>query len=299
MSIESLYKLAADRVSLPRFGPPGASLPEQLELAQAEASAAMQKYVEVPSYNERQLSFVLHQVETWVERHKDSLKKLLAGDPRMPLPEAMEKLVLGKEQARNFVVASYVLATKTLGPWVGNGIFPAIQRGELTEAQAREDAKARLSIFGSIVVWDQDGTLAKLFGPDEPEQAASGLGALPVGVVIVIAASVVVALLGGVALILHWIRSLDVVRRNAALMDKICSGAIERGEQDVVQSCVRYAAGLQRAAVDEVEGLAQTASDVLSKLVWAAALIAGTYVVAVHIVPHLLGERERRTRAEA
>ncbi len=282
---DQLEQAAASRSQLPTFGQPGDSLPTQLDIAQRSAQQRLAKYIGQFRYTPEQAEVILHQVQSWAERERPSLISVLNDPSSQLLPEDL-RLELGIEQTKQFVIASYSMATRTLGPWTSGLVGELVAGGELTEPEMRADARARLAVFGAIVQWDEDGDLEMIFNP-AAAKPMTGLGS-PLSPVIVggIIVAAVIALVATAALVLHWMTSLYTIRRNADLMDRLCSEAEKKGDQQRTAECLRRSYDLQTNEL--------SAPNIVSQLVVGGVVLSLVYVGVVHLLPALSAAWDKR-----
>jgi hypothetical protein len=268
-----VWQLAESKSELPVFA--GATINEQLANGQAEAARRLAKYVGTLEYSASDAEAILHQVSSWVERERPDLEAALAGPGSAQLPEQVA-LELGVDRARQFVVASYAIATRTLGPWLSGAVYRGVASGELNQVKMEEDGRARLSIYASIVKWDDDGDLATIFAP----KPMAGLPPIVVGGIIV---AVLIGLAITAAGIIHWVNSSQIVRRNVDLFDALCKDAQAKGDQQTTTLCLQLSAGIQKTALEE-----ETTVGTIAK--WAA-IVAISYVGVRFVVMPMLQKR--------
>lgn len=273
MPSQELNRVAEAKAELPTFE--GLTLVDQLANAQRQASACLHKYVGDFTYSQAQADAVLHRIGSWADRNEQQLISAMSGASAAELPQQL-RVEFSLEDVRAFIVASYSEATRSLGPWFSGAVGRAIQGGGVNEPQMRDDAKARMAVFGAIVKWDQEGTLAQLFS----RQPVQGLGLHPVIIAgIVVAAAIV--LVGSAAVICNFLNSREVIRRSADLLDRMCRDAQEKGEQATIDKCIEMATGLQREVLKQNE-------DPMTRAIKYAALVAGGYVAVVYGLPALI-----------
>jgi hypothetical protein len=276
---DTLEQVSVQRAELPTFGQPGMGYSEVLAIAQAEAEQAIRKYVGDFRYNADQADAVMHRVSSWANANRVELTAVLQDPSSDELPEQL-RLALGVDEMRQFVVALYSEATRTLGPWASGTVPRLVRTGSLNEPEMVDDAEARLQIFGLIVKWDREGDLEMIFRPEAAVARAAaglGLGAMHPLVVAAIVVGVIIALAVAAAAIYLAVSAADSVRRAADLMDKICSNAQKEGDQETTKLCLKYAAGIQEKGLGQV--------DWLGDVILAAAIIGGLYVLSAYGVP--------------
>jgi hypothetical protein len=274
-----LENLSEQRAELPRFGEPGMTLSEVLAVAQAEAQQCMQKYVGDFRYDAEQADAVMHRVSSWADQHRAELTTILQDPASDELPEQL-RLALGVEEMKQFVVALYSEATRTLGPWASGSVPRMVQAGSLDEPEMRKDANARLQIFGLIVKWDQDGDLEMIFNPKEAvirAAAGMGLGAMHPVVIAAIIVGVIIGVAVAAAGIYIAISAADSIRRASQLMEELCKAAKEEGDEDTVKLCLKYSANLQEKGLKQV--------DWIGDVIMAVAIVGGLYVLSAHGLP--------------
>lgn len=263
--------LARQRAGLPTF--PGATVEEQLANGMAEAAARLKKYTSTASYSVEQADAVIHKVKSFTDRNAAAIQQYLADSTTNDLPDYLQ-LQLGKDEVAQFAIASYSLAASGLGPWLSGAVAVKVGTGEVEQPRMIEDADARLAIFGSIVKWDNDGDLATIFAP---QQQALGITPIMAGMIIVAVAFVVV---GGLALVLHFVNASKVVSKNLDLFDKWCTQAQASGDAATTQKCIETSAGLQQQALDY--------SNPLSLAIKGVLILGGGYLFLVYGLPELL-----------
>lgn len=278
---DDLNFLARQRAGLPAF--PGANVVEQLANGWDEAKARLAKYTSTMSYSVEQADAVVHKVKSWTERNEAALKQYLADSTANDLPDFLQ-LQLGKDEAQQFIIATYSLAATGLGPWLSGMVSAKVAEGSVPYPDMIEDADARLAIFGSIVKWDNEGDLATIFSP----QQALGMNPIIVAGIIV---AVAVVLVAGAAVVLQWVTAGKVVSKNAEMIDKWCSEAQEKGDQATVSKCLELSAGLQAQALDQ--------SNPVTLAVKGLLLLGGGYLFLVYGLPELLKLLPKSKHAEA
>jgi hypothetical protein len=274
-----LDSLSEQRAELPTFGKPGMSLSEVLEDAQAQAQQSMEKYVGSFRYDAKQADAVMHRVDSWANQNRAELTSVLQDPASNELPEKL-RLALGVEEMQQFVVALYSEATRTLGPWAGGSVPRMVAAGVLNEPEMREDANARLQIFGLIVKWDLEGDLEMIFRPEVAVARAAagmGLGAMHPAVIAAIVVGIIIALAVAAAGIYVAISAADSIRRSAKLMEDLCKAAKEEKNDDIVKLCLKYSADLQARGIEQV--------DWIGDVIMALAIVGGLYVVSAHGLP--------------
>ena len=291
--MSSLLAQSELRAGLPQFV--GATLAEQLLNGRTEAAARLGKYVTKLTYSPPAAADLLHEIKAWQERNYQLLDEYMQNPATDTLPEQVA-LEFGPEKAQALIVAGYSEAARGLGPWLSGDLQANMGiDATIPEPWVREDAKHRLQVFGSIVKMDDDGDLDKIFRPEQASPAAtSGLGALPAVVAAVGAKWLIVALiltfLATVALFLVYTYSMERLRLNNKIMADRCAAAEARGDTETVRLCIESAAGLQDKGPFD---------DLLDKVLQAAALAGGVYLVITVGVPALgkaLGQASKGAR---
>lgn len=273
--MSNIFDAALGRLQpLPDFAP-GASLPQKLRAGRDAAEARLRKYVPAVRFNEADAKVAIRTVESWQQQHQSALADELASGTQS-LPQALA-LRIGPKMAQDFIVAGYVVAAAGLGPWLSGQVSNyAARRIMINDQWARDDAAARLRVFGVIVKLDDMGELQKLFQP----QAMSGFGLAP-GIIALIAIAVAIVVAGVVVYLLSS-KQLDL---NNQLTRDMCERAQREKNEEQTTACINAAS---RAGIAQELGSAIGA--VLGKVVLVGAIGAGVYL-AIPLIERKLSRR--------
>ena len=279
--MSDLSQLSLQRANLPSF--PGDTVVAQLLAGRDAALGVLLKYVPEMQFDPAAASDTLRQIQAWEERNSDALASVLADPNAEALPQQLQ-ITFGSDKARQFIIAIFTQAAVGLGPWMSGAVSREAQSGvQIQDRWARDDADARLQVFGSIVKMDQDGHLAAFFVPPSPA-SAQGLG-LAVPAIIVWAVVVTLATAG--ALLLLYFYNAKRLEQNNKLMSDLCTQAQERGDAETVRLCIKAAEGLQKE--DPFGGI----SDLFRKIGVGVAVAGVAYVVVRYGLPVLLSSRRQ------
>ncbi len=275
----SLDTISVQRAGLPTF--PGLTLRDQLLAGAKQAGDILRTYAQGYRFDPEAANQMLALVNAWQLRNDAELQAALA-DPSVTRVPDQVKLTFGSDIAQGWIVAGYVQAARTLGPWASGAMDRDVTQGRVTEAWARGDAEARLQTFGAIVKMDQDGYLKSVFNPAPAAGGANGFG-LPIPVIV----ALVVAAVAVLSVVLAYFYSVKRLELNNKILDDRCKQAQAEGDQATVDACIRAATELQG-----IPGL-DTAVKTLTTL---AALGLAVWV-GVTFIPPLL-ERRALTRSK-
>lgn len=275
-----LATLSLARAGLPSFQ--GANVAEQLLTGRDQALAALRQYVPDLTFDPAGAQSVLSQVSAWEERNRDTLATVLADPSVEALPGAVQ-LTFGSDKAQQYIIAVFTQAAAGLGPWSSGRVASEVNAGQIIQSMwAKEDAQARLNVFGSIVKMEQDGYLAQLFQP--PATGTQGFGIAPV---IVWAIAVTVVALA--AVILMQLYAAKKLEANNKTMTDLCKKAQADGDTATVAACIQATADLQKGSI--FPGL-----DALVTNLWKVVAIAAVAYVAIKwALPALQAHGERRS----
>ena len=249
----NLSPFILNRAGLPTFD--GASLPDKLVNGRNAALVALKKYVPNLNYDPDGAAAIMRQVQVWEERNRADLEKAAQSTSTL-LPPTLQ-LTFGSDKAQQFIVAMFTVAAQGLGPWTSGAVSKEAQAGtKIQDSWARDDADARLQVFGGIVKMDQDGSLASLFSP--PSSAVSGL--MGFGIAPVLVWAVVVAVIGMAMVITCYLYAAKRLVANNKIMSDLCASASKSGDANTVQECVKASADLQQGSpfsfLDQIGNLA-------------------------------------------
>lgn len=252
----SLAELALQRANLPTF--PGATLPEQLANGRAQAMAILKSYKPDLRFDVDGAKENLRVIDAWAERNSADIEAALADPKAESLPERI-RIAFDIKTAQDFVVASFTIAAMGLGPWMSGSVA-----ANVSEPWAREDAKARLDTFGSIVSMHESGYLKSIFSPSQP-----------LGEVVITLSMVAVAVAGIVAIaaiIVIGVYSIKKMEQNNRLMTTLCERAQAAGDQKTVEACIDATKDLQTDDILGIKSVGRTLAITAVVLVgaWAA-----------------------------
>jgi hypothetical protein len=276
-----LATLSMARAGLPSF--PGSNLAEQLIAGRDQALAALRQYVPNLAFDPAGAQAVLNQVSAWEERNRNDLSAVLADPSVEALPGAVQ-ISFGSDKAQQYVIAVFTQAAAGLGPWSSGRVASEVNSGQIIQSMwAKEDAQARLNVFGSIVKMQTDGYLRQLFQP--PGSGTQGFGIAPV---IVWAIAITVVALA--AVILMQLYAAKKLEANNKTMTDLCKKAQADGDTATVSECIKAAADLQQGSIfPGLEG-------VISNLWKVGAVALVGYIMIKWGLPALQSHGERRGR---
>lgn len=266
----SLVDLSVQRANLPTF--PGATLPEQMVAGRNAALAILRLYKPDLAFDVDAASQNLRVIDGWAERNGATLEAVFADPNASALPEQV-RLSFDNATAQQFVVAGFTMAAIGMGPWMSGAVA-----ANTSEVWARDDAAARLRVFGAIVQMHQSGYLKSLFAQG---QAAAGFGMIPVAYVVAIVVTTVLL----AAVLAAYLYAVKQLEQNNRLMRDLCEKAQASGDQATTTACVEAAKGLQDSDLFGIKSIGKT-------VVVMAAIIGGIWLAATY-GPGLLKKAKR------
>jgi hypothetical protein len=265
---------------------PGATGVEQLAAGFVAAKQAMFRHIskgQTLDYETAQVATERARIQ--IDQNIDIVRLALERGEDLPRAYA---LALDANELRSLFLAKYTLACEGIGAYVSGYMRDAADRGTITRADYDEGIEVRLNAFGTLVAMDESGDLRSVLVPEEssqrvmqlvsasatPEKPAiifletkkktvyvsppvarpgvQGVGAIPVGLALVIGICAVLL----VAAIAHSINTWHRDSIMAQMARERCLEADKYGYQETIKWCNDYASGVDSnpALLEEILG---------------------------------------------
>lgn len=224
---------------------------DQLLARADQVRAVLEQYTRIAPYDEGNVNAALAAFAGWQDAHKstwDAIKDRVLGiDSTLSPSEALQVPV---PIMRAYVEGLFLSAAYAVNMYT-NGVFGRlVSDGEMSTAEVRDDAEARMQCFDTVLALEQAGTLAQIYGT-APLAGAFGLGVVQVEIVIAVVAAIAVVI-GGVMYFRQT--TLNNKIKNAkcqqylTTLDPRLNGACDAEPTDAVQ-VAKYAIGVAAAGL--------------------------------------------------
>ena len=281
---QTLLALAAARADLPSFA--GDSLQQKLLLAYDVATEAVRSVAPKLEVRIAAAEEALKVVDAWQAKNEKELLAVLSNPNAQALPEQI-RLTFGAELAQNYLLGCYLLAKAGMAPWLSGRMGDEVAKGNLSAADAMNDAAMRIYVFSCIVKLYDTGYLQKLFY----DPASLGAFGLTPAVVVGIAVVVGLVVIASVYLFLSFqAKSLEAQNE---VVRKICEKAAAEGDKKTEERCLSIAAANQAALIDKKDPVAASLESLTKVLV-----VGGLLYAAVVYGPRFMAKRKSASLAE-